>query len=86
MPIIKSAKKALRQSIKRKERNLSKKKDVKTLEKKFLRAIKEGKLDEAKTIFPKMQKSLDKAAKTNVLHKNTAARIKSRLAEKLKGK
>ena len=36
--------------------------------------------DEALEMYPKVQKMLDKLAKTNIIHKNKAANIKSSLA------
>lgn len=81
MPIIKSAKKALRQSLKRRERNLKRKASLQKALKNFSRLIKAKKLDEAKNYFPQVQKALDKAAKQNIIKKNTAARKKSRLSK-----
>lgn len=80
MPITKSAKKALRQSIKRRERNLIYKKQIKTLLKKARSLVLAKKTAEAKELLPKIYKILDKAAKKGVLKKGTAARKKSRLA------
>ena len=37
--------------------------------------------DEAVKLYPSVQKMLDKLAKTNVIHKNKAANIKSSLAQ-----
>ena len=36
--------------------------------------------EEAVALYPKVQKMLDKLAKTNVIHKNKAANLKSSLA------
>ncbi len=82
-PITKSAKKALRQNIKRRARNRKTKENLKSLikEVRFLAAGK--KINEAKKILPKVYKALDKAAKTKVMKKNTASRKKSRLAKLL---
>ncbi len=81
MPIIKSAKKALRQSKTRKVRNVQKKKKVKRVLKKIGRFLDEKKTKEAKSILPQMYKLLDKAAKTGLIKKNTAARKKSRITK-----
>ncbi len=35
---------------------------------------------EAETMYPKVQKMLDKLAKTNIIHKNKAANLKSSLS------
>jgi len=83
MPVKKSAKKALRQSKKRKQRNLSWKNKIKKLQKDIKRLIEEEKKDEAKKLLPNFYKIVDKAAKNNVIKKNTAARKKSRLAKLL---
>ena len=78
MPITKSAKKALRQSLKRHEKNLQKKEAIKTLVKKIKKLAAEGKTEELKTLLPQAQKTIDKAAKS-YLHKRAASRKKSRL-------
>ncbi len=36
---------------------------------------------EAETLYPKVQKMLDKLAKTNIIHKNKAANLKSSLTK-----
>ena len=36
--------------------------------------------EEAIKMYPSVQKTLDKLAKTNIIHKNKAANIKSKLA------
>ena len=46
-------------------------------------AIASGDIEEAKAGFSLAQKMLDKAAKTNRMHRNKAARSKSRLAKEL---
>jgi len=48
MPITKSAKKALKKSLKRKERNLVKKQQIKKARKEFNKLLAEAKLEEAK--------------------------------------
>lgn len=83
MPITKSAKKALRQSERRRERNLIKKKAYKNVLRKFHRFLAEKKVEEAKKLLPEISKKLDKAAKTNVIHKNKASRLKSRAVKAL---
>jgi small subunit ribosomal protein S20 len=37
--------------------------------------------DEAVALYPKVQKMLDKLAKTNIIHKNKAANLKSSLCK-----
>jgi small subunit ribosomal protein S20 len=84
MPITKSAEKALRQNIRRKQRNLLKKEDYKNAIKEYKKLIAAKKIDEAKNKLNFVFKKLDKAAKTNVIHKNKASRLKSRLSLLLK--
>lgn len=81
MAILKSAKKALRQSVKRQARNLAYKKRVKDLLKKARILISSKNIEEAKKLSPQIYKALDKAAKAGVIKKNKASRIKSRLAK-----
>ena len=79
MPITKSAKKALRQSDRKKVFNLRRKKKVEDAVKSVKKLVKEGKVKEANALLPKAYSALDKAAKGNTLKDNTAARKKSRL-------
>jgi len=81
MPITKSAKKALRQNIRRRERNLVWKNKIKKLIKEVRILVSEKKSEEAKKLMPLVFKTVDKGAKVGVLKKNTAARIKSRLTK-----
>jgi len=83
MPIKKSAKKALRQNLKRRRRNLQKKRKLKDLQKRFKKLISEKKIKEAKDLLPQIYQALDKAVKTNLIKKNTASRKKSRLTKLL---
>ncbi len=79
-----SAKKRVRQSAKRRMRNRARKSIVKTQMKKFEDALKEGNLETANQQFRLVQKQLDKVAASSTMHKNTAARIKSRMNRRLK--
>ena len=81
MAITKSVKKALRQSIKRRKRNLIYKNKIKDLMKKVKVFNKEKKVKEAKELLPQIYKILDKAAKKGVIKKNTASRRKSRITK-----
>ena len=81
MPIIKSAKKALRQSFKRRARNLRQTKKLKNLLKKIKLLVSEKKIEEAKKLLAQVYKVLDKAAKTGLIKKNTASRKKSRITK-----
>ena len=81
MPITKSAKKALRQNVKRRARNLIYKKKMRNLIKKVRNLVLEKKNEEAKKLLPQIYKTLDKSAKVGVIKKNTASRKKSRLTK-----
>jgi small subunit ribosomal protein S20 len=78
MPITKSAKKALRQSVKRKKQNLVKKNALKSIFKEIKKKVEEKEYQEAKNLLPKFYKAVDKAAKVGIVKKNTASRKKSR--------
>jgi len=80
MPITKSAKKALRQNLRRRGKNLFYKKKMKSLIKEVRALVSEKKIEEAKKLLPKIYKILDKSAKVGVIKKNTAARKKSRIS------
>jgi len=80
-PITKSAKKALRQSLKRKVRNIQKKVKIKDLIKQVGSLVSQKKIEEAKKILPQVYKILDKAAKTGLMKKGAAARKKSRITK-----
>ena len=78
-----SAKKRVRQGVKRNTINRARKSMVKTQTKHFLDAIAEGDAKTAAEQFKLLTKKLDKVAATSTMHKNTAARTKSRLARQL---
>ena len=74
MPIIKSAKKAARQAVKRTAQNQQIKKFIKA-------ALKTFKADPTPENLSKAQSEYDKAAKKGLLKKNTASRRKANLAK-----
>ena len=76
----KSAQKRHRQSLKRRMINRSRKSTIKTFSKKALEAVSSS-AENAAEMQRKAESLLDKAAKGSTLHKNTAARKKSRLAK-----
>ncbi|MBX4189593.1 30S ribosomal protein S20 [Candidatus Parcubacteria bacterium] len=84
MPITRSAKKALRTSLKKRDFNLAKKTAVSKAVKAVKKLSVEGKKKEAMAALSLAQKALDKAVKTHALDKNTASRRKSRLSKMLK--
>ncbi len=79
MPNTKSAKKALRSSLKKREYNLTTKYRIKNSLKDLRKAIV---IDPAnyQTALDKAYSTLDKAVKSNFIHRNKADRKKSRLA------
>ena len=81
MAITKSAKKALRQSLRRRNRNIQQRGKIKNLIKKVRGLISQKKAAEAKKSLPQIYKLLDKAAKTGLIKKNTAARKKARITK-----
>lgn len=83
MPVIKSAKKRMRQNVKRKARNFPVRSELKTMFKKELDLIKAGKVEEAVKLMPKVVSVIDTAVKKKILHVNNAGRKKSRLARAL---
>jgi small subunit ribosomal protein S20 len=82
MPIIRSAKKALRQSKRKQSRNVDYKRQIHDVKKELEKSIKEGKTDKINELMVKFYKVTDKAAKKNVIHKNKAARLKSKITKK----
>ena len=81
LPITTSAKKALRQNKTRHTRNVIKKEAYKKAVVDYRKLVAAKKFDEAAKALPAAFKALDKAAKTNVIEKNKASRLKSRLAQ-----
>ena len=73
MPIIKSAKKAARQSVKRREQNQEIKKTIRA-------ALKEFRSKPTAEKMAKVQSEYDKAAKKGLMKKATASRRKAKLA------
>ncbi len=80
MPIIKSAIKRMRQAAKRRERNFPLRSELKTSIKKVIMIAKEGKKEEVEKALKGAYSVIDKALKKNLIHRNNAARKKSRMA------
>jgi small subunit ribosomal protein S20 len=57
---------------------------MRTYVKHVVKAIEKGDLEAAKAAFQAAQPMIDKAANKGLIHKNTAARQKSRLSSKIK--
>jgi small subunit ribosomal protein S20 len=83
MPIIKAAKKALRSSARKRAVNLRRSRDMKDAVKKVRTgSAKAGK--EALASLSAAYKAIDKSAQRGIIKKNTASRMKSRLAKAVK--
>ena len=82
MPNHKSAEKRVRQSEKRRVINRSNRTKVRTYIKKVRVALDSGKSDEIQSVLPEAISVIDKAVQKGVMHKNAAARYKSRLTLK----
>jgi len=78
-----SAKKNYRKMLKRRERNLAASSRYRTEMKKVLAAVEKGDAAGAASLLPAAMKAIDKAAKQRVIHANTAANKKSRLARSI---
>lgn len=79
----KSALKRLRSAERRRLRNRMHKGRARTAVKRAKLLIEAGKLDEARQAVRAAVSALDKAAEKGVIHKNNAARHKSRLMQQL---
>jgi small subunit ribosomal protein S20 len=79
----KSALKRVRSSEKRRIRNRRVRSETRTYIKKARMQIESGQLDEAQKSVAQAIRALDKAAEKGVIHKNNAARRKSRLMHQL---
>ena len=84
MPIIKSAKKALRGSKRKHVFNLRRAKAMNETVKEIKKLTNGKTKQEAEKLLPKVYQAIDKAAKRGVIKKNTAARKKSRLVKMVK--
>ena len=81
MPIIKSAKKRMKQNEVRRKRRQPVKTLMKTMIRKVSDTAKTGKKADVATLLPATYKAIDMAAKKNIIQKNTAARKKSNVAK-----
>ena len=82
---MKNAAKAQRKAVKASLRNTLMQRKIREIRKKAMRAITAKKRDEALKLYQELQQTVDKASKHNrFMKKNTAARYKSSLAEKIR--
>ncbi|NSW57235.1 MAG: 30S ribosomal protein S20 [Armatimonadetes bacterium] len=83
MPQLPSMRKRLRQAQVRTERNRAKKKAMRLAIRKVLDAARANDADALAAAIPAAQKAIDKCAKVNAIHKNMAARRKSRMMKRV---
>lgn len=83
MANIKSSIKRARQNEKRRAHNRYYRTTARTFVKKARTQIAAGSLDEAEAVIQQAVKALDKAAQKGIIHRNNAARRKSRLMKAL---
>lgn len=76
----KSAEKRNRQALKRRDRNRSLRTRMRTAIKSLRKAAAEDEADTAQALLPRVQRVIDMTAQKGAIHRNTAARTKSRLA------
>lgn len=81
-----SANKRIRQNIKRNARNRWRKDTMREDIKVFVDKVLHGTLDEAKAAYKKAARTIDRTAQKGTIHKNQAARRKSRLVARLKAR
>jgi len=81
MPNSISAKKSLRQSLKRRARNRGQRSALRTSVKRVREAVASGETEQAASLLTAATRKLDQAAAKNLIHANKAARTKSRLAK-----
>ncbi|SFL32071.1 30S ribosomal protein S20 [Pelosinus propionicus] len=83
MPNIKSSERSVKTDAERRARNFAVRSTIRTVSRKVVESVNAGNTDEAKALLINASKTIDKAASKGVVHKNAAARKKSRLARKL---
>lgn len=83
MPNTPGAKKRLRQSLVRRDRNRAERTRLRNSLRKFREAIDAKDLDAAKSLSRIAAQMLDKAAAKKIIHRNKAARLKSRMSHQI---
>lgn len=86
MPNIKSAIKRTKTNNERRAHNATIKSAMRTAIKQVEASVANNEADKAKTALSEAAKRIDKAVKTGLVHKNAAARYKSRLAKQVNGR
>ncbi len=83
MPITRSAKRALKKSLRKRSVNKKRKVSLKKIQKEFLNLVRENKMEEARKMLPSVYSRLDKSVKVHLIKENKAKRVKSQLAQYL---
>jgi small subunit ribosomal protein S20 len=83
MPHNNSARKRMRKNEVRRVRNKDRLTELKTIRKQLLRALHDKEQSKAEGLYVQLTKRLDQAASNKTIHKNAAARAKSRIALKV---
>jgi small subunit ribosomal protein S20 len=83
VPNLADAKKRMKQNERRRERNRARASALKTETRKLADKLGAGDVAGARAQYVKLTKKLDQTAAKGSMHKNTAARRKSRLAKRL---
>ncbi|NKB89867.1 MAG: 30S ribosomal protein S20 [Acidobacteria bacterium] len=83
MPNIASAKKRMRQSVVRRDRNRGSRSALRTSLRKLDEAIEAGDMDRIRESWTAAQSLLDRTAQRGVIHRNQAARKKARLSRRI---
>lgn len=78
------SKKRARQAEKRRQLNASQRSMTRTYIKRVVKAVAEGRNDDAQKLYAEAVPIIDRMARKGLIHKNKAARHKSRLASHLK--
>ena len=79
------ARKRARQAVERRAQNMSQRSELRTAIKKVRKAVAAGDKTAAQAVFKESQSVIDSIADKRSIHKNTAARQKSRLSAAIKG-
>jgi len=80
----KSARRSARKSVERRTHNVALRTSLRTAVKNVEKAIAAGKKDAAEAALQKSRSTIDRVAAKGIVHRNTAARYKSRLAHAIK--
>jgi small subunit ribosomal protein S20 len=83
LPNIKSSERSVKTDASRRAQNYSVRSAVKTASRKVSDSIEAKKPEDAQTLLAKASSVIDKAVAKGVIHKNAAARKKSRMAKKI---